>query len=145
MLSHKRDPPRPSDTMSKSLHVGDLVYLYGDGNKNRGRDRYIIVSIEGEWCNIRKLTGTLLKESSYRVKRNDCYTVPSDLGSLSRPTASEADTHESEVSIVVEPDPVQGHVETVEANGLAPTYDLPLSPGASPIVTQLPQVINVPP
>ena len=57
------------------LQVGDLVYLYSDRDKSRARDRYIIVSIDGEWCFIKKFTGSQLRSTSYKVKLAECYVV----------------------------------------------------------------------
>ena len=58
-----------------SLQPGDLVYLYGDRNKSRARDRYLVVSVDGAWCNIQKFTGNQLRRTSYRVRVSDCYKV----------------------------------------------------------------------
>ena len=41
-------PPSPN------VQVGGLVYLYGDGNKHKARDRHLVVSRDGNWCNICK-------------------------------------------------------------------------------------------
>ena len=57
------------------IEVGDLVYLYIDRDKNSPRCRYIVVSVEGEWCSIRKFVGNTLKANSYRVKLVDVYKV----------------------------------------------------------------------
>lgn len=82
------------------LAVGDLVYLYSDRNKTSGRNRYLVSSVEGAWCNIRKFVGTQLRSTSYRVKRSECYKVPSQLshsdchprtsGSSFTPTSAQA-------------------------------------------------------
>ena len=45
-------PPPPR------LQVGDFVYVKSDRDKSRARDRYIIVSIDGEWCFIKKFSGS---------------------------------------------------------------------------------------
>ena len=60
---------------SPSITVGDLVYLYCDRNKSRGRDRYLVVLVDGEWCNVRKFVGSQLRNVSYRVKKSECYKV----------------------------------------------------------------------
>ena len=62
-------PPTPP------LQVGDLVYIISDGSKTRARDRYLIVSTDGVWCNVRKFTGSQLRSSSYRMKLSECYRV----------------------------------------------------------------------
>ncbi|XP_063427674.1 CD109 antigen-like [Mytilus trossulus] len=74
----------PSRALPESPHseVGDLVYLYNDRNKTCARDRYLVVSTDNSWCNIRKFVGSQLRNTSYRVKRSDCYKVPSLLNTL---------------------------------------------------------------
>ena len=61
------------------LQVGDLVYVKSDRDKSRTRDRYIIVSIDGEWCFIKKFSGSQLRATSYKVKLAECYAVPNIL------------------------------------------------------------------
>ena len=58
------------------LQVGDLVYIKSDRDKSRTGDRYIIVSIDGEWCFIKKFSGWQLRATSYKVKLAKCYAVP---------------------------------------------------------------------
>lgn len=62
-----------------SITVGDLVYLHSDRNKTRARDRYLVVSLEPPFCNIKKFVGTQLRSSSYRVKISDCFKVPAEM------------------------------------------------------------------
>ena len=50
--SFRPRPPPPR------LQVGDFVYVKSDRDKSRARDRYIIVSIDGEWCFIKKFSGS---------------------------------------------------------------------------------------
>ena len=68
---------------SYNVDVGDLVYLYSDRDKSRARSRYLVVSIDGEWCFIKKFSGNQLRSSSYKVKREECYLVPNDYSSSS--------------------------------------------------------------
>ena len=74
--SEKSKTPRGKVAPSPTLDAGDLVYLYTDRNKSSARDRYLVVSVEGQWCNIQKFRGSQLRNTSYRVKRNECYKVP---------------------------------------------------------------------
>jgi len=53
------------------------VYLYSDRNKSHARCRYLVTAVEGAWCNIRKFVGSQLRNTSYRVKRSECFKVPS--------------------------------------------------------------------
>ena len=68
---------------SYNVDVGDLVYLYSDRGKSRARSRYLVVSIDGEWCFIKKFSGNRLRSSSYKVKREECYLVPNGFSSSS--------------------------------------------------------------
>ena len=54
------------------------MYLYCDRNKSKTRDRYIVVSCDGEWRHISKFSGSQLRRTAYRVKDSDCYLVPSE-------------------------------------------------------------------
>ncbi|KAJ8400992.1 hypothetical protein AAFF_G00389490 [Aldrovandia affinis] len=65
-----------------TIRPGDLVYLYGDRNKSKARDRYLVTGVDGAWCNIRKFTGTQLRRTSYRVRLGDCYKVEGPLQTL---------------------------------------------------------------
>jgi hypothetical protein len=60
--------------------VGDLVYLHTDGSKTQARNRYLVSSVEGDLCCIRKFVGTQVRNTAYRVKRSECYKVPADPG-----------------------------------------------------------------
>ena len=61
------------------LQVGDLVYVKFDRDKSRARNHYIIVSIDGKWCFIKKFSGSQLRATSYKVKLAKCYAVPHTL------------------------------------------------------------------
>ena len=63
---------------SPSIAIGDLVYLYCDRNKSRGRDRYLVRSIDRAWCKVRKFVGSRLRSTTYRFKKAECYKVPMD-------------------------------------------------------------------
>jgi hypothetical protein len=74
--SEKSKAPRGKMSPSPYLHIGDLVYLYADRDKSSARDRYLIASVDGQWCNIQKFRDSQIRNTSYRVKRNECYKVP---------------------------------------------------------------------
>ena len=65
------------------VQVGDLVYITTDGSKTHARNRYLVVSIDGQWCNVRKFTGSQLRSTSYRVKLSECYRIPDQTESTS--------------------------------------------------------------
>ena len=58
------------------VKVGDLVYIYTDRNKHSARNRYLVTSIDDEWCHIRKFIGNTLRANTYKVKPCEIYKVP---------------------------------------------------------------------
>ena len=60
-----------------SVQVGDLSYITctSDGSKTHARNQYLVVSVDGLWCNSRKFTGSQLHSTSYRIKLSECYHV----------------------------------------------------------------------
>ena len=80
--SQLSESPRGRGSVPTSQHIetGDIVYLYSDKSKLRSRCRYLVVSTEGVWINISKFAGNLLRATSYRVKRTECYKVIAESG-----------------------------------------------------------------
>ncbi len=58
-----------------SLEVGHLVYLKADRDKTRVRDKYIVTSVSGEQCQVRKFTKTQFRSKCYDLRIQDCYPV----------------------------------------------------------------------
>lgn len=58
---------------------GSLVYIKSDGNKVRGRDRYIVTAIDNEFCTLQKFINTQFRSPQYRLKLTEIYPVNSDL------------------------------------------------------------------
>ena len=77
------------------LAVGDLVYLRSDRTKSSARPRYLVTSVDGSWCNIRKFIGSQLRKSSYRVKTSQCMRVPVPL--LAPPPRQMSDEDETDL------------------------------------------------
>lgn len=88
---------------SPNLHVGDLVYLYSDRNKTSGRNRYMISSVEGSWYNIRKFSGSQLRQLSYRVRQSDCYRIPAPPVNFNLPLYKSDDEGDIDANNQVEP------------------------------------------
>ena len=55
--------------------VGDLVYLYAERSKLSARDRYLVVSIDGGFCGLRKFTHRQFRNKVYNVRLSDVYPV----------------------------------------------------------------------
>ncbi len=77
--SEKSKSPLKDYRPDCNVIVGDLVYLHGDRDKTRARDRYLVVSTDNEWAYIRKFAGKQLRNASYKVKRSEMFKVQSTL------------------------------------------------------------------
>lgn len=74
--SERAKYPCKTITPEPELCVGDIVYLRCDLNKTKSRDRYLVISIDCPWCNIRRFDGTQFRQSFYRVKVSDSFKYP---------------------------------------------------------------------
>ena len=86
--------PGCSPRVPATVQVDDFVYITSDASKTSARDRYLVVSIDGSWCNVRKFTGSQLRSTSYRIKLSECYRVPGQIEptpKLSRRYSSDSD------------------------------------------------------
>lgn len=92
--SKRSKAPHLKYSPNPSVEVGDLVYLYCDRNKSKARNRYLVVSADGEWCQIRKFVGNQLRQSSYKVKRSECYLFPPTMLNLQYTSDSESEEEE---------------------------------------------------
>ena len=70
----KGGKPSPLDRIT--LSVGDLVYLKGERDKTKARERYIVCDIEGEWGTLRKFTKDQFRSRTYNIRLTECYKVP---------------------------------------------------------------------
>ena len=60
-----------------SISVGDLVHLCSDKSKHHPRDRYLVTSVSGHWCQVRKFVGSQLRSNAYKIPMTEVYLVPS--------------------------------------------------------------------
>ena len=99
---------RPA-TSQEGLHISDLVYIKSDGDQSR--DRYLVVSISGEWCAVTKFVGTQLRASSYKIRLDKYFIVPpvSDMLPYVLLHSGESDDDES-----LHPDPPKTSVIPME-------------------------------
>ena len=66
------------------VQVSDLDYITSDCFKTHTRNRYLVASVDGLWCNVRKFAGSQLRSTSYRVKLSECYRVIETTSNLPR-------------------------------------------------------------
>ena len=57
------------------ITIGDLVYIKGEGDKTRARDKYLVTSVSEPWCQLRKFTKSQFRSKVYDVKLSNCYLV----------------------------------------------------------------------
>lgn len=140
--SEKSKYPKARTPTHIQSQVGDLVYLNDDRNKSAGRDRYLVVSCDGQWRNVRKFAGNQLRRSSYRVKDSDLYKVPSfTVTTANRPTMSSnvsdsSDDEESppceslpcEPPLTQPPSQEHDHVTGIQLNESLQPHQLPNIP-----------------
>ena len=86
--------------------VGQLVYLRGDGNKTKAREKYIITSIFDEWCEIRKFTLSQFRSKSYTVRNSDCFPISTTTLDSSGPLRGQADIEDDDI-LMSDNEPVQ--------------------------------------
>jgi len=74
--SEKSQAPEGFPSVAQQLQPGDLVYLYTDKSKIHARDRYMVSSVQDDWCYVKKFAGPQLRSNSYKGKLTDCFLVP---------------------------------------------------------------------
>ena len=73
-----------------SVTVGEIVYLYQDRDKTKGRDMYMIMKVlEDDYCNVQKLVNHQFRGKPYKVHLTNIIKVPVQIQS------SESDTDDS--------------------------------------------------
>ena len=105
--SEKSKAPHKDFRPQANVDIGDLVYLHTDRDKTKSRDRYIIVNSDNDWIYVRKFVGKQLRNASYKIKRSECYKVPSNLQSYNVPISShDNDTNSDQIDSISNVNPV---------------------------------------
>ena len=126
------------------VQVGDLVYITSDGSKTHSRSQYLVVSVDGMWCNVRKFTGSQ-RFTSFHVKLSECYRIP-DLTE----TTSNLSRHYSSDSYLEDIDEEPGYVDEEPAHVFTPQStpnpvpalvpsELSILPDPRPDITSVPE------
>ena len=77
-----------------------------DKSKHHPRDRYIVTSTDGHWCQIRKFVGSQLRTNPYKVPFDQIYRVPSQPDPVKENLTSEDDEDTC---------PIPAHISAPEA------------------------------
>ena len=61
------------------VRLGSLVYVKGDGDKTKPRERYMVTKVEGNMCTILKLQKEKFQKKEYHLKLTEVFPVtPTD-------------------------------------------------------------------
>ena len=140
------------------LVPGHLVHLYTDLNKTKGRERYLVVSVDYPYCVLRKFTDRQFRGPTYRVKLEQCFLVPGEFdphvtSCRQRYPFSQADDAEEEDDCLTLPAEPVKTIEPVAAVTSPPmmttsppmTTQPPEAPAAAPTpLTPIPDEISTP-
>ena len=77
--SERSKTPSNSRPHTPNLSVGDIVYLSHERHKTHNRPRYLVTHVDGTWVNVAKFIGSQLRSTTYRVRSNECFKVPSSV------------------------------------------------------------------
>jgi hypothetical protein len=67
-------PAQPAD-----VSCGSLVYIKGDGDKTKSRERYMVTKIAGDSCTLQKIAKSQFRSKPYQLKLTEIYPVTSEL------------------------------------------------------------------
>ncbi len=99
--------------LNKALcSIGDLVYIYQDRDKNKARDRYLVVGVDENFYIVKKFVGNQLRKSSYRVKHDECYKVRGSVMVPVQSLACEEDNDDSNIHDLPQPAPMMPDIPT---------------------------------
>ena len=116
-----------TNRLSAAVSVSDLVFLKGDRDKLKAREKYVVVCIrEDLYCELRKFTTSQFRSKLYLVPMSECYPVAPTVLALSP---------QGPIRGLLKPSPC-------DSDDNAGPVSLPLRrstvPAPSPVVTQTP-------
>ena len=90
---------------SSQVCVGDLVFLISDKDKLHAGNRYLVTSVDGNWCFVKKFVGNKLYTNSYKIKCDECYLVPNECANFSSRKPYESYESGDEDEVICPPEP----------------------------------------
>ena len=57
------------------INIGDLVYIKGEKDKTRCRDKYIVISLHHRLCQVCKFISSQFRSKTYDIKMAECFPV----------------------------------------------------------------------
>ena len=61
-----------------NVEVGQIVFLYSDRSKLRGREKYLVTAVDEETVVVQKFTKNQFRSRQYTVKRSDLIIIPDE-------------------------------------------------------------------
>ena len=74
--SAKSKAPKGGPATKAPISPGDLVYIKGDGDKHKARDRYLVTDCDDTFVTVHKLIGSQFRSRGYQLKYSEVYKVP---------------------------------------------------------------------
>ena len=116
---------------------GVLVYHAGDRDKARARPRYLVTSVDGDWCRVRKFANSQLRTKSYKFHVSECYTVPTTPTPLATAHSLSASSSDEDVPCPVTTPPLGCPVPAEISGGtLSPPSHSPPAHSPPPIAAR---------
>ena len=106
-----------------SVSPGSIVYHAADRNKSTVRPRYLVSSVDGNWCYARTFTGEQLRAKLYKFHRSECYAVPATSSPF--PEAASPSTSSDEDDAPSRPSAHRRRVPSLLPSPVAPPHPAP--------------------
>lgn len=149
MASAKSKARGHTRSRSNMISVGDLVFLVGEKDKTKAREKYLVVRVDTDLsCQLRKFTSSQFRSKVYTVPMSQCYLVqPTVLaqssqgpirGQYSKPLDSDSDDDTGEPNHAI-----RGNLHAPPLQTLRPMYQ-PNFPCSTPTRVLAPPVASPP-
>ena len=74
-----------------------MVYIKGDGDKSKARERFIVTKINGDSCTLQKIAKSQFRSKPYQLKLTEVYPVTSEIPLVLNSFSSEDSDSDTEV------------------------------------------------
>ena len=84
------------------IYPGSLVFIKEDGDKTRGRERYLVVKVAGNMCTLMKLNKSKLQKKEYLLKVTEVFPVQPTVEILDSSRRGLEEVSDEDIEIVEE-------------------------------------------
>ena len=116
----KHHPSQYRNPATSNIEVGALVYLVAERSKLQARDKYLVTSIVGDSCKLRKFTRHQFRKKEYVVPLRAVYAIVSEstVPNIPPQESSDSDDDDYVVATNVEVDMEENGIQEVEQDNL---------------------------